>query len=238
MSVFLALSVLDWLALAVFVATWLGYPVLIGLVGKGAINAGLHEIRVLWMRSMIGRDNRVTDSSLIGHVVHSASFFASTSLIAIGALIGVLTGIDRLIPAMEGLGSAPSRAVLELRILLPLAVLVHGLFQLTWALRQLNYVVALVGATPPGKMAEPAASELAAEMGGVLSSALVTFNTGIRSYYFALVALSWLVGPGELMVGTLALAGVLVHRQKTSDVAGVMRRARRLMLLAHGRETE
>ena len=93
----------DLAALAIFTALWLGYGPAVRGIGRGTINTGLHSIRVLWMRAMLRRDNRIVVSALIGHVVHSASFFASTSLIAIGALLGVLTGIDRLQPALEGL---------------------------------------------------------------------------------------------------------------------------------------
>ncbi len=235
MSAFAQIPLFDDFALAIFVMAWLGYPVFIRLIGPGAINAGLHDIRVLWMRCMASRDNRIVDSSLIGHVIHSASFFASTSLIAIGALIGVLTGLDRLMPAIEGLGASTPRTLLEFRILLPLAVLVQGLFQLTWALRQLNYTVALIGATPPMPKDSELANELADVTGDVLSSALTTFNGGIRSYYFALVALSWLVSPAALIFGALALTALLLHRQGGSSVSTQMRRARALMLRAHGR---
>ena len=94
-------------------------------------------MRVLWLRGMLQRDDRIVDSALIGHVMHSASFFASTSLIAIGALLGVLPGLDRLQPAIDGLsiGAPVSRQLLEINVLLPLAVLVHGLFKLTSSLR-------------------------------------------------------------------------------------------------------
>jgi uncharacterized membrane protein len=229
MNTLAALSPLDFLALAVFAAAWLGYPLMVRIVGPHAINAGLHDIRVRWMREMALRDNRIVDASLIGHVVHSASFFASTSLIAIGALIGVLTGLDRLQPAIETLGKATPRALIELGILLPLVVLVHGLFQLTWALRQMNYVVALVGATPRvGDSARDAA--LAEATGSVLSSAIATFNAGIRSYYFALVALSWLVSPLALIAAAVALAALLLHRQRFSTVSAQMRHARALLL--------
>ena len=60
------------------------------LLGPGAINAGLGEVRGRWMRAMVARDNRIVDSALIGHVMHSASFFASTSLLAVGALVATL----------------------------------------------------------------------------------------------------------------------------------------------------
>ncbi|MCW3474287.1 DUF599 domain-containing protein [Limobrevibacterium gyesilva] len=227
----------DLTALAVFCLIWLGYGHMVRWFGQGSINAGLHTVRVLWMRSMLMRDNRITDSSLIGHVVHSASFFASTSLIAIGALLGVLTGLDRLQPTVEGLAlSVPaSRQLLEIKVLLPLAVLVHGMFKLTWALRQLNYTVALIGAMPPAPIPEPLCTELADHVGGVLSSALATFNDGIRAYYFALVGLSWLAGPWVLVVAVLWLMAVLLFRQFGSTVAARFGAARRLVEAAHGR---
>ncbi len=226
----------DLAALLLFCVLWLGYGPAVRWFGGGAINTGLHGVRVLWMRSMLMRDNRIADSSLIGHVIHSASFFASTSLIAIGALLGVLTGLDRLQPAIDGLAlAAPvSRALLELKVLLPLAVLVHGLFKLTWALRQLNYTVALMGAMPPAPVPAAQLAPLAGGIGGVLSSALATFNAGIRSYYFALAGLSWLAGPWTLAGAGVLLIAILWHRQFASGVSRQFAAAKALVEAAHG----
>jgi uncharacterized membrane protein len=101
--------------------------------------------------------------------LHSASFFASTSLIAIGALLGVLTGLDRLQPAINGLsiGVQVSRQLLEFKVLLPLAVLVQGMFKLTWSLRQWNYTVALLGAAPTMPPTEERREAVAEAIGGV-----------------------------------------------------------------------
>ena len=230
---------LDIAGLTLFCALWFGYGQAARWIGRGmAINNGLHSVRVLWMGSMLRRDNRIVDAGLIGHVVHSASFFASTSLIAIGALLGVLTGLDRLQPAIDGLSMvAPvSRAFLEIKILLPMAVLVHGLFKLTWSLRQLNYIVALVGAAPPASGARHEA--MAQAIGGVLSSAIMTFNDGIRSYYFAIVGLTWLAGPWWLAGSSIWLVGLLLHRQLGSEVSRQFRRARALVEAAHGADDD
>ncbi len=235
MALFNLLPPLDIASLILFCALWFGYGPAARWIGRGmAINNGLHSVRVLWMRSMLQRDNRIVDAGLIGHVVHSASFFASTSLIAIGALLGVLTGLDRLQPAIDGLSMvAPvSRAFLEIKFLLPMAVLVHGLFKLTWSLRQLNYTVALIGAAPPATDAPRDA--MAEAIGGVLSSAIITFNDGIRSYYFAIVGLTWLAGPGWLAGASIWLVALLLHRQLGSEVSRRFRRARALVEAAHG----
>lgn len=223
----------DLAALALFVALWLGYGPAQRWFGPATINARLHRVRVLWMHSMMRRDNRIADSSLIGHVVHSASFFASTSLIAIGALLGVLTGLERLQTALEGLGLGADRHVLAARVLLPLLVLVHGLFKLTWALRQLNYSVALMGAIPVEVPREPLRGELAERLGAVLTSALATFNDGIRSYYFALAAVLWLAGPWALTLGGAALFALLMFRQLRSGIAAEFAEAVRLVEQAH-----
>jgi uncharacterized membrane protein len=226
------LSPADLAALALFSVLWLGYGQIVRLTGPTAINAGLGAVRGWWMRSMVGRDNRIVDSALIGHVMSSASFFASTSLLAVGALLGLLTGLDRLEPALALFGGVPApRALLELKVLLPAVVLAHGVFLLTWALRQLNYTVALIGAVPAPPVA--GGDALADALAGVLSSALTTFNSGIRSYYFALASLTWMAGPLVLAVTTLALMAVLLHRQRFGDVSRKFARAKALMEQAH-----
>ena len=196
----------DRAALALFCALWLGYGPIARRIGRGAINTGLHSVRVLWMRGMLQRDDRIVDSALIGHVMHSASFFASTSLIAIGALLGVL----------------------------PLAVLVHGLFKLTWSLRQLNYTVALLGAAPVEPPTAARRNALAKAIGGVMSSAILTFNDGIRSYYFAIVGLAWLAGPLCLAGAAIWLIAILPHRQVGSQVSRQFKVARALVEAEHG----
>lgn len=226
---------LDLIALILFCLLWLGYGPVARWVGRSTINTGLHSVRVLWMRSMLRRDNRIVDSALIGHVVHSASFFASTSLIAIGALLGVLTGLDRLQPAIESLSLdvAVPRQLLEIKVLLPLAVLVHGLFKLTWSLRQLNYTVALLGAAPAMPPTEARRAAVAEAIGGVLSSAILTFNDGIRSYYFAIAGIAWLAGPWWLIGAAVWLVAVLFYRQIGSKVSRQFKAARAVVEAEH-----
>jgi len=55
-------------------------------------------VRRALMATMLGRENRITDASLIGHTVHSATFFASTTMAAMAAmaaLLGLLGRFDR-----------------------------------------------------------------------------------------------------------------------------------------------
>src|ERR1700742_2955016 len=69
---------------------WLFYqPALRRLARRGSsINTDMTVVRRRWMINMAARENRFLDSQLLGHVLNSASFFASANLIvtAAGAL--------------------------------------------------------------------------------------------------------------------------------------------------------
>ena len=85
------LTTLDGAALAWFLLAWLGYsPLIRAFRTAGSINARMDRMRRGWMHAMLGRDNRITDASLIGHTVNSAAFFASTTILALAALLGLL----------------------------------------------------------------------------------------------------------------------------------------------------
>jgi uncharacterized membrane protein len=183
----------DLSALALFCVLWLGYDPASRLLGDRTINGRMRHVRRFWMASMLRRDARITDSALFGHVVQSTSFFASASLIAIGAMISAFGTLERIQPTVEELVfvTPVPAALFEIKMLLPLAVLVYGFFKLTWAIRQLNYTIALVGAAPAANTLDDAVPELADAIAAVMTDALTTFNDGIRSYYFALAGLAW-----------------------------------------------
>ncbi len=227
----------DALSLLFFVIVWLFYAPLVRRFVPNAINSGLMSLRIAWMRTMLRRDNRIVDSSLLGHVVHSASFFASTSLIVIGALLSLLSNVEHLQPAVESLAFVPPipRVVFELKIVLPLLVLIHGFVSLTWSLRQLNYTIAMIGASPDRRDVGADLEPLASAIGRSLSQALSTFNTGIRAYYFAIGGLAWVMGPLALAVAAVIIATMLVWRQRFSAAASEFRVALGAMNAAHDR---
>ena len=79
-------QVLDRIALAVFVLGWLGYgPFIHAFRTRPSITSRMGDVRRAWMFAMLGRDNRIIDASLIGNTMHSATFFASTTMIALAA---------------------------------------------------------------------------------------------------------------------------------------------------------
>ena len=80
-------SKLDLIALAWFIIAWLGYAVIIEMTahGKSGLNAQMHRYRDLWMERMLAREARMVDGQIIAGLQNGTAFFASTSLIALGA---------------------------------------------------------------------------------------------------------------------------------------------------------
>jgi uncharacterized membrane protein len=220
-------AAIDWLGLLWFLAAWIGYEPATRRLGRNRhlINSAMVGVRRAWMEAMLARENRMPDAALIGHVMRSASFFASTTVLVIAALFGALGNIDRIEAAILTLtGTAPIRPALDLKLALILVIVVRGFLTLTWAIRQFNYLAALIGAAPPAPVDPALGRELAADLGEMLSLAAAAFNGGIRAYYFALAGLTWLVSPVLFMLSTTAVILLLLRRQTGSRVAHAIRR--------------
>jgi len=178
------LTGLDRVALGLFLLAWLGYgPAAQALRPRRSMAIRMFEMRRAWMSSMLGRENRITDASLIGNVVHSATFFASTTVVALAAMVGMLGSLDSTHAAVQGLDFTVkgSRSLLESKVLLLVLVFAYGFLKLSWAVRQLNHCVALIGAAPlrPDAARGDAFADHAAD---ALSLAVGSFDAGIRAY--------------------------------------------------------
>lgn len=223
--------VLDWIALLVFFMAWLGYDPILGILAKrtGTLNADMLVVRDAWMTAMTNRQMRLVDAQLMGHTISSASFFASTNLLLIAAVAGVLFGGEAALRNITAIGAevAPIQ-MMEAKLALVLLCLARGLLDFVWALRQLNYTVALIGAAPEvHEEADRASYGLA--VGKVLNPALSSFNRGVRGYYFALAAAAWMFGSLWLFLAVTMVTGLLLWRQSASPAARAVRDARRLL---------
>ena len=215
----------DGVALGWFLLAWLGYGPLIQVWRHpSSVNVRLHEVRRVWMRVMLARDNRIVDTSLIGHTVHSATFFASTTMVALAALLGIIGNFEHGYATLAELTftAKTSRLLTETKMLLLVLVLAHTFLKLSWSLRQLNYCIALIGAAPT-KPDPRRRDAIAGRIAAMLSAALSGFNAGIRGYYFALAALAWLLGPGAFALATTGIIAMLLWRQFGSEAAEAIR---------------
>lgn len=223
----LPLNLFDWLALSVFAACWLGYATVVDRVpairARSVIMA-MDEHRRRWMLATLARENRIADIAAIGNLMQSTGFLATTSILILGGLVAMLGASDlgqRVVAALPW-ASVPSEALWEIKIGLLLLIFINAFFELTWALRQFNYGSILVGAMPsrPGDPEGPPQAEAAAR---VLNRAARHFTTGLRSYYFGLAALAWIVHPLALVAASLFVMRELHRREFRSAVRDALR---------------
>jgi uncharacterized membrane protein len=225
------MSVMDWIALILFFICWLGYDPLLRLIARrsGSLNSDMLIVRDAWMTAMTHREIRLMDSQLMGHSINSASFFASTNLLLIAAVAGILFDGEAALQGFAAVGAEPvTTRILEAKLALVLVCLARGFLDFIWSLRQMNYTLALIGAAPEiHTEADRAAYGHAVAQ--VLNPALSGFSQGVRGYYFALAAAAWLFGPLWLALGVISAFALLVWRQAASPAAQAIRTARRLL---------
>ena len=143
----LSVPPLDAVALAWFFLLWAGYNLTVDWWLKHPLwlNQHMGLVRGAWMAAMLKRNE-------IGHLIHSVTFFASTTMLLVAALVGILAAVNQTFDAVMSLSFAiqTTKPMFELKLLLLTGIFVYAFFKFTWSLRQYNYACALVGATPAG----------------------------------------------------------------------------------------
>jgi len=223
------LGIADAFAVVWFLAAWIGYG-WFSERSRWAQN-GLQDVgdqhRLRWARQLVRREMRMTDAALVGNLMQSVSFYASTTIYIIAGLLAVLGTLDQVIRFASDLPFAreSSRALWELKLLLLLGVFVFAYFKFTWALREFNLLSILIGGTPWMKAGEdePAAEAAAQRLGRVNSLAGDDFNRGIRAYYFGLAAVAWFIQPGLFIALTTVIVIVLYRRDFASPTLEAFR---------------
>ena len=221
------LSVIDWISLVVFFACWAGYGWFSehSRYGENGLVRTSQAFRLEWARRLLEREIRVADSTLIGNLVTSVSFYANTTIYIIAGLVAALGASDKLLSFTSELpfGGVGNRELLELKLMLVLASFVFAYFKFTWSLRQFNLLCILVGAAPHGKEGEPAIDTYAHRLAGANSLAGDDFNRGIRAYYFGLAGSGWLLNPALLGVLAVGVLIVLYRRDYASPALHILR---------------
>ena len=93
------LAAVDWFALAIFFASWAGYAWFSEHSRRGATGliSTSQNYRLQWAYRLLERDIRVMDSTLIGNLMTSVSFYANTTIYIIAGLVAALGAADKLL---------------------------------------------------------------------------------------------------------------------------------------------
>ena len=245
-SIVLAISLLRWTTLLplsfvssmtgldLFAALWFllifaGYQNLarIAWIETRSIAGAVQQHRVTWMRNMARRENRIADANLMTQLGQGNAFFASTSAIAIGALSSLLGAGEKMQSMLEKLPLvAQTDAVLfDVKLLLLISVFVYAFFKFAWGFRLVQYCGIMLGATPevrPDNERECLAH--ADAVSALVGIAADHANRGLRSYYFAIAAMTWVFHPSVFVVATTWVLLILIRRDFFSHSRRVLAR--------------
>ena len=220
---------LDAFALTLFVSLWAGYQWYADYGGAARPRLGGEMERFArgWIERMVERDNRMVDVNVLRNLMRSSQFFASTTMLILGALVALMGYAEKAATVVAELpfGRQVSLRLWELKIVVLLLIFVYGFFKFSWSLRQFGFSSILVGAArkPPADASEYAAD--VDRIAVILSFANRNFNQGLRAYYFGVAALSWFLHPGVMIAVTLGVVYVLHQREFRSRTLEVLQRS-------------
>jgi uncharacterized membrane protein len=217
---------LDTLALVWFLVLWIGYTLYADwrAYKTVSLSSRMGNWRRVWMTQMALRENRMADVQVLINLARSAQFFASTSILILGALIALLGYTEKAVDVVAELPftRAGSARLWEIKILLLLLVFVYAFFKFSWCIRQYGFASIMIGATPQAKdVCDEDAAHLERTT-RVLDYSAGNYNNGLRAYYFGVSALGWFLHPLMMMIGVVIVIGVLWHREFRSSTLDVL----------------
>ena len=211
-------SALDIVALVWYLIVWLGFSYLAdhSPLKKHNISTSMAAHRRRWMRALSKREFRMIDTGILNGLQNGTAFFASTSLLAIGAGFAMLNATDIAMKVTNDL-SLPvetSPELWEIKAFSLTAIYVYAFFKFGWAYRLFNYTSILIGAFPyQGDASEEEierAIEQAAEMNSLAGH---HFSLGLRGFFFSAPVFGWFIHPTLMIAGTTLVVIVLARRQ-------------------------
>ncbi|MGC9419598.1 MAG: DUF599 domain-containing protein [Rhodovulum sp.] len=210
---------LDAAALATWVAAWvgIGWRIEHPSAARPSVSVLMTRYRRAWMRHLVTRQPRIFDANILSTLRQGTTFFASASMIIIGGGLALIGNTERLLGLAEDLtlDTAPS-VVWELKILAILLFVANAFLKFVWSHRLFGYCAVIMAAVP-NDPADPDALPRAAQAAEINITAARSFNRGMRSLYFALAGLAWLLGAGPLILSAALTVWVLWRREFASN---------------------
>ena len=224
----LPLTWLDAAALALFIAAWAGYQWYADYsdTRQPRLNREMDRFMREWLAQMAGRDNRMVDVNVLRNLTRSSQFFASTTMLILGALVALMGYAEKAASVVAELPftQPASERIWEFKILALLVIFVYAFFKFSWSIRQFGFCSILIGAT---RKPTPEPEQYAVHtnrIAAIVSFANRNFNQGLRAYYFGVAALSWFLHPALMIIMTLGVIYVLYQREFLSQTLELLQR--------------
>ncbi len=215
---------LDGVALGILIAVWFGIGWWIEHPGAAhpSVTVQMAEYRRMWMREFQAREVRIFDAQIVSSLRQGTSWFASTCLLALGGVLAMIGNAVALQGVAQQVADSDAPALFwQMKLALVAVFLTHGFLKFVWANRIFGYCSVMMAAVPndPAHPDGPARASQAAELN---IRAAWNFNRGLRSMYFALGALAWMVGPIALIAATCSVLWLLWSREFASVARSIV----------------
>jgi len=222
------LTWIDAAALALLVTVWVAYQWYadFSATRRPHLSREMDRFTREWLTRMVERDNRMVDVNVLRNLTRSSQFFASTTMLILGALVALMGYAEQAASVVADLPFTQqvSRRLWEIKVLVLLLIFVYAFFKFSWSIRQFSFSSILVGST---KKATPHPEQYTVHIertAVIVSFANRNFNQGLRAYYFGVAALSWFLHPALMVVVTLGVIYVLHQREFRSRTLEVLLR--------------
>jgi uncharacterized membrane protein len=229
MDAAMTFSKLDFLAGGFFLLAWTGFTWVTNgrRLSRVSLNWLMNRERGRWMDTMMTRELRVIDTSVLAGLQQGTAFFASTSVFAIGGCFALMNASDQVISVFHDLPvSLPSsRTMFETKAAGLLLIYSYAFFKFGWSYRLLNYCSILVGAVPLvlNNMSVPEEVRKASEKAFIFNTLSGRhFHAGLRAIFFSIGFMGWFAGPYLFFASTLFILAVLARRQFFSNARAAL----------------
>ena len=211
----------DLIAVTLFLVAWVTHALVVsGLpLRRRTLSHAMHAYRFRWMENTVRRESKMVDALIQNSLQQGVLFFASTSILVIGALLAGLGAADEAVSVLGELplSSTDTSREWELKVLLVVGIVTYAFFKFAWSYRLFNYLIILIGAGPDRgtREAKPDAAELEAwstKLGKLHAVAAYHFTAGIHAYFHALSAMTWLLSPW-LFIATTSWVSLVLYRR-------------------------
>lgn len=234
------INLLDIVAFAWFLVCWLGYSAFARRAAKttDTLSSVLYKFRKEWIEKLSITGMSEVDAELLASLERQVSFLASTSLLILASLVGVLSTASDIFMNLSTLSfvSVVSLQVIQLKLLILIIIFTYAFFTFTWSVRQYGFCFILFGSSfntvryydmAEGYQAIAKNRDFKA-MAKVLDRAAHSYNYGLRAYFFALAVLGWFINPWVFMIACAITVLVLYRREFKSTTVQALILARQV----------
>lgn len=192
---------------------WLFYAVFAGWLEtkRPSLSIIMGAQRKRWVRNAVRRDTPM-DAILSGNLMGAVSFFASTTVLIILAVIAVFGQINAVLEAVSVMQPelGITKAAMERHLVVFLIMFVMAFLAFTLSLRQFNHFCIMLGAADHSEESDP---EEVFVMAALNTLAARNFNQGIRAYYFAIGMIAWFVSVWAAIAVTVLIFVSILYRE-------------------------